>query len=46
LTGEDCVAVYDRAIPSKLRAGPVVDLLTIAALVPGLIGLNIELIKS
>jgi hypothetical protein len=46
LTGEDCVAVCDRAVASKLTSGPVVDLLTIAALVPGLIGLNIELIKS
>jgi hypothetical protein len=46
LTGEDCVAVYDRAVTGKLTAGPVVDLLTIAALVPGLSDLNIQLIKS
>ena len=46
LTGEDCVAVYDRAVTGKLTAGPVVDLLTIAALVSGLSGLNIQLIKS
>lgn len=46
LTGEDCVAVYDRAVTSKLTAGAVVDLLTIAALIPALISLNIELIKS
>ncbi len=45
LTGEDCVAVYDRAV-RKLTAKPVVDLLTIASLVADLIGLNIELIKS
>jgi len=46
LTGEDCVAVYDRAVTGKLTAGPVVDLLTIAALVSGLSDLNIQLIKS
>ena len=35
LTGEDCLAVYDRGV-AKLTAGPVVDLLTIADLIPGL----------
>lgn len=44
LTGEDCIAVYDRGV-AKLTAQPVVDLLTIADLVPGLKRLNIELIK-
>lgn len=44
LTGEDCLAVYDRGV-AKLTAGPVVDLLTIADLIPGLKRFNIELIK-
>lgn len=44
LTGEDCVAVYDRAV-GKLRAGEVVDLVRLPDTVPALRGLNIELIR-
>jgi hypothetical protein len=44
LTGEDCVAVYDRAV-GKLRAGEVVDLVRLPDTVPALRSLNIELIR-
>lgn len=40
---KDCVAIYDRAVP-KLRAGPVEPLITLPALAPALIDLDIRLI--
>ncbi len=39
----DCVAVYDRGVP-KLSAGPVVGLVTLPALLPALIALNVSLV--
>ena len=41
---QDCVAVYDRAVSPALMAGPVVELESLAALVPALRALKIELI--
>ncbi len=40
----DCVAVYDRAVPSKLRATPVEPLETLAETLPALHALKIALI--
>jgi hypothetical protein len=44
LTRRICVAVYDRAVASKLDAGPVHELETLAALVPALAALRVVLI--
>lgn len=44
LTRRTCVAVYDRAVASKLDAGPVRELEMLAALVPALATLQIVLI--
>lgn len=44
LTRRTCVAVYDRAATSKLDAGPVHNLETLAALVPALAALRVVLI--
>jgi hypothetical protein len=44
LTRRTCVAVYDRAVATKLDAGPVHELETLAALVPALAALRIVLI--
>lgn len=44
LTRRTCVAVYDRAVASKLDAGPVHELETLAALVPSLSALRVVLI--
>lgn len=46
LTNENCAAIYERAVPGKLDAGPTAQLLTLAELVPGLASLDIELIKT
>jgi hypothetical protein len=40
----DCAAVYDRAVTLKLSAGTVVELETLAALVPALRSLRVKLI--
>jgi hypothetical protein len=44
LTRRICVAVYDRAVASKLEAGPVHELETLTALVPALSALRVVLI--
>jgi hypothetical protein len=44
LTRRTCVAVYDRAVASRLGAGPVHELETLAALIPALVALRIVLI--
>lgn len=44
LRKRDCVAVYDRAVDTKLAAEPVVELETLMALVPALRTLKIDLI--
>ena len=44
LTRRTCVAVYDRAVASKLEAGPVHELETLAALVLTLAALRVVLI--
>jgi hypothetical protein len=41
---QDCVAVYDRVVLSALMAGPVVEMESLAALVPALRALKIKLI--
>jgi hypothetical protein len=41
---QDCVAVYERAVIGTLVAGPVVELETLAGLVPALRALNVKLI--
>ena len=41
---QDCVAVYDRAVSPALIAGPVIELESLAALVPALRTLKIALI--
>jgi hypothetical protein len=41
---QDCVAVYDRAVSPALMAGPVVEMESLAALVPALRALKIKLI--
>ena len=41
---QDCVAVYDRAVSSALIAGPVIEMESLAALVPALRALKIALI--
>ena len=43
LTGDVCCAVYERGV-AKLVAGPVVEALTLAALVPALASLRVEII--
>lgn len=43
LTSEDCVAIYDRGV-WKLKADPVVPMEQLAALVPALQSLSVELI--
>lgn len=45
LRRKNCVAVYDRAVPAKLRASEVVDLVALADLVPALRKLQVELIS-
>lgn len=44
LTGEDCAAIYDRAV-GKLQAGNVVDLMRLPDTVPALRSLNVDLIR-
>ena len=44
LRHKNCLAVYDRACPAKLRASDVVDLVALSDLVPALSKLRIELI--
>jgi hypothetical protein len=44
LTRRTCVAVYDRAVASKLDAEPVHELETLAALIPALSALQVVLI--
>lgn len=44
LKNQDCVAVYDRAVPHKLNSTPVVRMETLAKLVPALRQLKITLI--
>lgn len=44
LTGEDCAAVYDRAV-GKLQASDVIDLVRLPDTVPALRALNVELIR-
>jgi hypothetical protein len=44
LKNQDCVAVYDRAVPHKLHSARVVRLETLARLVPALRRLEITLI--
>lgn len=41
---QDCVAVYDRAVVTSLAADPVVELETLAILVPALRALKVRLI--
>jgi len=41
----NCAAVYDRAVGANLTATPVVDLVTLAGLVPALKSLDVALIK-
>ena len=45
LTGGACIALYDRAV-HKLVGAPVVELIRVAALVPALAALNLELVKT
>jgi hypothetical protein len=44
LTRKVCIAVYEQAISSKLEAGPVCELETLAELVPALSALRISLL--
>ena len=47
ITNAECVAIYDRAASSKLDAAcPVVDLVRLADLEPGLRALNVSLIRK
>jgi RES domain len=44
LTGAECVAVYDRAVASKLRSARVANLVELAGLIPALQSLNVTLV--
>lgn len=46
LTGCDCVAVFDRAIPAKLSASPAVELERLSALRGALAALSVTLEQS
>jgi hypothetical protein len=46
LTGAPCVAIYDRAVSTKLRAQKAVDALRLPALIPALTALNVSLIGA
>jgi len=46
LTRAPCVAVYDRAVSTKLRAQKAVDALRLPALIPALTALNVSLIGA
>lgn len=45
LTGENCVAIYERAISTHLEAGPVNPLVQIASLAASLTSLKIQLLR-
>ena len=46
LTGAVCVAVYARAVESKLKARPAVEALRVSALIPALKQLSIKLLTT
>jgi len=46
LTGRTCVCVYERALPGSLTASPVRSVARLAAFVPALHALNVELIAD
>jgi hypothetical protein len=46
LTGAECLAVYNRAVSSKLRAQPAVEALRLPQLVPALEQLSITLLRD
>lgn len=45
LRRKNCLAIYDRAVPTKLRADDVVDLVALAGLVPALRELQVKLLS-
>jgi hypothetical protein len=46
LTGRTCICVYDRALPSKLAATPVVEVTRLSGFVDALRELNVTLIAT
>jgi hypothetical protein len=42
LTAADCVAVYDRAVDTRVVASPAVELLRVAHLIPALQSINVS----
>jgi RES domain len=46
LTNTTCIAVYDRAVATKLTATPIVEIVTLAEFVAALQRLNVQLIRS